>query len=1244
MMTTEQKTNWTKQQEQAIRARGRNVLVTASAGTGKTAVLSERCASIVSDATLCPSVLNMLVLTFTEAAAEQMRSRIGGQLRSAFQRTRDPRLIRQLVLLQGADISTIHAFCKRLIGENFHELSLDPGFRIIDADEAMLMQGEVLDETIEWAWGQEPLTGPLEQLLRRRDLREGGGFLAHMIHLHHFLEGQISREQWCARSAQWAEAEDVLAGPLGEAQRQMVARHLETILMQLDAAHRLYEKEAPGGKWGLALQTDVIALVKSCRDRLQAGDWARTAELIYGTEIPKAPQLRGFPEETRELVKDLRKRAVERFETLRDLAVVDPEYMDVVGRPAGVQTQVLIELVHKFGRLYAQRKAALNGLDFADLEHYALRLLSAAADQSEPERKPSDTALALRDRYRYIFVDEYQDINPVQQGIIDALGSGDNVFVVGDVKQSIYAWRGAEPTIFLSQLQALSQDAAASKNLRVDLNRNFRSVRGVLDFVNAVFERIMTESVAHMDYDETAQLRPGLEEATSPAQAGPVAEWRILDENGVRAAASPAPDGAGEALVRPRQRQAAAIAQRIKEIVGAERGQAPLQIYDKQSDSLRDVQYGDIVVLMRSLAKKANDYVEIFRLAGIPVSCDATAGYFETTEISDVLNLLKVLDNVQRDIELAAVLRSPFFGFTDSELASIRLDGEASSARASFHACAAHYRTAGPKDELQTKLDGAFRSLAEWRRQARRGQLAELLWRIYHDTRYLAFVCALPNGQARKANLLKLHDRAIQFEGFVSSAGVPSLTRFVTFVEELEEAGQDWAPAEPPGVTGNAVRIISVHKSKGLEFPVVFLAELESEFNKRDVHADLVMDAEDTLGLRIIEPQSNTKLRSLAHEVIAEKRRAMTLAEEMRVLYVALTRAKDRLILMAAPVRTDCRQVLRQAALLADETVSDWLLDTCKSPLEWLLYGLALERPLHEAFGTGFASQLHESDLFELTVYGADELGVLSQTVQRLREAKKSGAVRSGGRSGKIADGRRLLSELKENLEWRYPRADAVQQVAKQSVTALTHQEDEFAQLDYARALDRQPLAVSDPETSAHPPARVVGTAAHLVISSLDLSRPVDRKAVERTRDALVAEGTIAPAVGPLIDIEAILSFFASPLGGVVLDPQNTVWSEWPFTLGVPASEASSAGCPSDEEVEDVVVVQGIVDMLVQTSEGLIVIDFKTDRVSGAQLSDRADMYRGQLALYAKAATAILNRPVCARWLYFLKPQELVSV
>ncbi len=1235
---------WTEQQARAIAARGGNVFVAASAGTGKTAVLSGRCVSLVSDASACPDVRNMLVLTFTEAAAEEMRSRIARRLRDAHHQTRESRLVRQLMVLQGADISTIHAFCKRLITEHFHELSLDPSFRVIDADEAMLLKTEVLQDTIQWAWEQSRLVEGLEALLRRRDLRENGGFLAGILRLDDFLDGVVSRDLWCERACRLADAADPQAGELGRIQQQFVEDRLDAILARLHSALRIYESQDTDGKWGGALHEQLIVPVEACLEHRRAGDWDSCARMILSFEKPKkAPQLRGFPETLGEIVKDLRTKALDSFVGLRDLAVLDPRYLDLVGRSAGVQTNVLIELVRRFDHLYTARKRTLNGLDFADLEHHALRLLTQG--QKEGGILPSETAMVLRSRYRHIFVDEYQDINPVQQAILDALSSGDNVFGVGDVKQSIYGWRGAEPGIFLERLaSAAVEPTGPSEGRRIDLNRNFRSAPGILDFVNCVFGRIMTSAVADIDYDEAARLRPPDDSQAAQASRGnePVVELHILDEmargNDDEEDSS---DTAETDSVTSRQRQAMMIAKRIVELMDAGTGRPAMRIYDPRTDTIRDLRYGDIVVLMRSLARKANDYVEIFRLAGIPVNCDATAGYFEATEISDVLCLLKVLDNPQRDIELAAVLRSPLLGFSDTDLARIRLHARADSKTHGFHASVTRYCGAGTKADLKDRLCRAMERLGQWRSMARRGSLADLLWRIYHETHYLAFVLALPNGQARRANLLKLHDRAIEFEGFASSAGIASLTRFVAFVEKLQETGQDWTPAQPGTAGDNAVRILSVHKSKGLEFPVVFLAELETPFNLRDVHADMVLDAHDTLGLQVIDPRSNVKLQSLGHQIIAEKKLAAGLAEEMRILYVATTRARDRLILTASQKKTGCGKVLTKGLLLGGDTLPAWLLKACRNSLEWVLYGLSDQRALHEAFRTDLEVPARDECLFNLRVYTGDDLKELSRRVLSLRAAKVVPTISDEERAGQ--GDQTLLSVVKNELGWQYRFPDAMHRRAKDSVTRLTHPNDEFVAHDSSGALERLPVALVGPggEASGSPPAQVLGTAVHLVISSLDLKRSITLDEIEQTRDRLVREGEIPEDLAERVDVQAIQAFFESDLGRIVCDTRNAVWQEWPFTFGLPAGDGAAA---TPQEADEIVVVQGIIDLLAQTPDGLLVIDFKTDRVSGPQVSERAQVYRGQLDLYAKAVSAIRGQRVVGRWLYFLAPRQAVQV
>ncbi|MDD5381950.1 MAG: helicase-exonuclease AddAB subunit AddA [Phycisphaerae bacterium] len=1214
----EKKIKWTQQQKRAISARGRDVLVSASAGTGKTAVLSGRCVDIVSDESICPDVRNILVLTFTEMAAEQMRSRIGEQLKDAFLESGDRHLRLQLMLLQSADISTIHSFCKRLITEFFYKLGLDPTFGIIDGDEARLLKAETLEKTVEWAWRQNNLVQGLEQLFRRRDLRTNDGFLSKIISLSNFLEGVVSREDWFERAIQLGGVVSPFTSGLGGEQKQIVAEKLKSIAEQFRQAKKLYENEHTGGDWAEKLKVSHIKPVVQCMEFLNEGDWDKCAAGIRNFVKPTTHKPKDVPETLAELIRKNVKRALDVFAGLSALAILNPDYLDRVGGAVSLQTRVLVELVKKFGEFYSHAKRAVNCLDFADLERYALKLL---VDENSGDEKlsPSATALSLRQRYKYIFVDEYQDINAVQQAILDMLSSGGNIFVVGDIKQSIYAWRGAEPEIFLQRLKP-----AASAGLRVDLNANFRSAKGILDFVNKVFGRIMTASFARIDYDESAELKPA---SKSEDEKG-VVEFCLLDEEGEdeelqNKETADSTKESGDTYTC-RQRQAAMIARRIKQMVGAETGRPEFEIYDKHKHQKRGVEYRDIVVLMRSLAKRANDYVEIFRLAGVPVNCQGTAGYFEATEISDVLCLLKVLDNPQRDIELAAVLRSPFFKVSDTELAKIKVYSKTNERYKNFYERVLEYSTSGTDAKLAEKLKKAFEQIEQWRGIARNGSLADLIWQIYRQTGFLSYICALPSGEARRANLLKLHERAIQFEGFVSSAGRPSLGRFVEFVEELQEIGQDWVPAEPDSSAENAVRIISVHKSKGLEFPVVFLAELDSQFNKRDIQEDFLADVNDTLGLQIIDRKSNTKLSSLAHQVIAEKKLAAGLAEEMRILYVAMTRARERLILSASEKKKHCRDIISDGFFSGDEPISDWQLRRCRSPLEWVLYGLSDQKNLHEAFETELEAG-SDDDLFSVKLYGRKELEGLGGYISKLKDKKRclpETIVKSQSKS-------KLLSQVKKSLAWRYSFGDTHLLPAKQSVTQLTHREDEYL----------KPLPVSSRSLLESPKltSRDIGTASHLIISQLDLSRPVTGEIIEKTKEKLLADGAITEPVAEHINTDSIIKFFEGELGRAALDSKNIVYKEWPFTFALSASELNNT---SDE----IIVVQGIIDLLIKTPEGLLVIDFKTDDVTAKNAPQRAELYRRQLELYGRAAETILKTKTIAKWLYFLRPGCEVEV
>ena len=1237
------KNKWTAQQKLAITKRGSDVLVTASAGTGKTAVLSGRCVDIVSDKAACPDVGNILVLTFTEAAAEEMRSRIAEQLKEAYEKSGDKHLRHQMILLPAADISTIHSFCKRLITENFYKLALDPSFGIIEGDEQRLLKAEALEKTIEWAWQQDNLTQGLCELFNCRDVRSNDGFLANIIAASDFLDGVVSRENWLERAILLSTAVHPQKCDLGEKQKKVLEEKLNHILNRLKRAQKLYDRQCPGGNWSALLADSHLSPIIECSKILKKGDLSKLADEIRNFQKPRTSTPKDIDKAMACLIHDIAKDALDKFKGLTELAVLNSQYFDVVGATVSLQTRIVVELIKKFDQFYGEAKSAINCLDFADLEHYALKLLTV---KDGDKLSPSETAVMLRSKYKYIFVDEYQDINPVQQAILDLVSSEGNVFVVGDIKQSIYAFRGAKPDIFLERLAPASTNPSdAADALRVDLNANFRSSKGILDFVNKLFGRIMTGTFAKIDYDESAKLKPGGESETTKADK-PIVELHILEAQGRQddeEEPSNEPDSSEGKTdsYSARQHQAALIAERIQKIVGAQTGGAEFEIFDKQSGKSRQAEYRDIVILMRSPAKRVNDYIEVLRLAGVPVSSEDSAGYFEATEISDCLCLLKVLDNPQRDIELAAVLRSPFFNITDSQLAIIAVHARDKKVIKGYYEAVIEYVQNGREAKLAEKLKETLAVLERWRVIGRRGNLADLIWRVYRETGYLSFVSALASGKGRRANLLKLHERAIQFEGFASSGGIASLGRFVEFIEKIQQAGQDWSSAEPEAEAQNAVRIMSVHKSKGLEFPVVFLAELNSRFNKSDTQGDFLLDYDNTLGLQIIDKHTNCKLNSMAHQVIAEEKRSAGLAEEMRILYVATTRARERLILTGCGGQTLCRGIIVNGCLFETQPIDAEELRHCRSPLEWVLYGLSDQKRLNEIFETGLAENCGDENLFSAKYYGQEEISQLSERLDNFKKKQFIGTkpkVKGGA-------GKELLTKVKENLNWHYKYSDITRMPAKQSVTQMTHSGDEFVKIDYNKELTRRPKCAIQGTDKID--SRLMGTAAHIVISKLDLTKDVSVEAIERIKEKLLAEGAISKEAFGQIESGAIQAFFESEHGKEALDRGNTVWREWPFSFAIPVSqwpqEFDNIGV-GESEIEDHIIIQGIIDMLIRTPAGLKVVDFKTDNIAANNALERAGQYRKQLELYGKAASAIMGVERVEKWLYFLKPGCAIKI
>lgn len=1243
----------TEAQRRAVETVGCDVLVTASAGTGKTAALSLRCVARVCDTHQAVDVDRLLVLTFTDAAAEEMRERIGQTLRAAAREKQDSRLRQQAILLDVANISTIHAFCKRTLTEFFHAADIDPAFGIIDADEQRLLKSETLEAVLEAAWQEPELAPAMRELFAGRRLQPGTrSFVDKIIPLSAFLDSVADREAFYEQAARLNDATDAAYTALLNEQKAILCDALTMMRQRLDYALALDAHYCGGGFISKTIQTVYIPQIESCRVLAEQGRLDRIIEMIETPNFGRFPNKpKDLDKETADFIKASAAKVKKEFSAMKAFAVLNPGYAALT-ETVSQQSRTLLGLVRRFDAAYAAAKAAQNVLDFADLEHHTLRLLENNAD----------IAAALRERFEYVFVDEYQDINTVQQRILDCLCRGDNVFAVGDVKQSIYAFRQSRPEIFLTRLKtATDRPETADKPLRVDMAENFRSRKEVLDFVNAVFGRIMTDSAAKMQYDQRAMLKAQFEYA--PFGSGHPVELVILDEES---------DGSDEAadddsdthstepaeLIDAAQRQAAFIAHRIRQMVGADGGKAEFQVYDRTTGGYRDVRYGDIVILMRSLSHKANTYVEILRLAQIPVNSQSACGYFETTEISDCLSLLKTLDNPDGDIELAATLRSPLFGFDDTALVTIRFYAEDTIGRKKpFYQAVKRYAEDGPDATLRKAVCDALRQLDQWRQTAQHGNIATLLDEVFRTTGLLAFYAALPNGAVRRANLLKLHDRAVQFEQFRTSRPGMGLARFVEFLEKLQDQEQDWAPGQPDSME-NAVRVMSVHKSKGLEFPVVFAAELNTRFNMTDTVGECLID-EDTIGLQAAIEGGRFRLSSATHQVLAERKRRQTVEEEMRILYVMLTRAREKLVLTASHKADLCRQRLIEGAMMTGG-LAEWKLVETRRHLDWILAALADEATLHTLFETECDAELSEQGLFVAQCVKRQELDGLTT---RLLDSKRSlASITTPPKLShqQAAEFAARYEQLEATLTAVYPFEDVCGICAKYSVSTLTHRDDEFSPADVSGAFDAIPATVqAGAVIDEHIGRRLAGTAAHRVFEHLPLEGSVTPQTAAATLSKLVGEGIIAPAIAWRVDTAAIAAFFDTEPGQAALAAGTAALREWPFTLAVDAMDivrSSSFSLLSGEQAKacttnnptnqgEIVIVQGIVDLIIPTADGLIVADFKTDRIRDeAALQQRTTHYREPLAWYARAAAAILNKPVVSSWLYFADCRKAVRL
>ena len=1230
---------FTPSQRRAIEDHGGAILVSAAAGSGKTRILTERLLRSVTDPEAPVDIDRFLVITYTRAAAAELRNRILESLsREAAARPEDRRLRRQQTLCCRAHIGTIHSFCTEVIRENCHLLGLPPAFRVADAQRADALRRAALTRLLEKRY-QRIAEDPSFRLLADtvgygRDDRR---LEETVLRLHEKLRSHPDPEQWAEAQKRALRAEgasDAGQTPWG---RELLAAARSDTAYQIQAMESMIaELDAAGGALARAYVPPFTDATEALRGLLRALDTGWEAARAR-CDIPfrRLGATRGELDlALRERAKAVWERCKKTAEKLQACFSQDSAAALEEQRATAPAMAALLDLALELDKSFTADKLRRGLLDFSDLEHYALQLLRAR------DGAPTAVARELSRRFAEILVDEYQDCSPIQDALFQAVSrAGQNLFLVGDVKQSIYRFRLADPGLFLEKYRrfARAEEAAEGQPRRILLHENFRSRKAVLDAANQVFSAIMSEELGELRYDVDAALKYGATIYDS-AEDAPV-ELAVLD------AGQEEPE---EGLFGEKQvPEAVYVARRIQELMDAG---TPVTT----PEGTRRCAWGDFVILLRAPGGSGPVYQRVLAERGIPVAGRSAGGFFTSLEITVAVNLLSLIDNPHADIPLISVLRSPVFCFTADALSLIRTQ----AAEGDFYTAVQAAAAAG-----DGACAGFLALLASWRALAADLEPDELLRRVCNDTGLPALCAAMEEGETRRKNLTRLFDYAREFSG----TGYRGVHAFVGWLQRLAESGME---PEPPAEE-NAVRILSIHRSKGLEFPFVFLCELGHAFNRTDARDAVLLHTELGLGPKYVNTELGVEYPTLARRAIAQRLTTEMLSEEMRVLYVGMTRAREKLIMTCTLRKAE--ETLDRLRETAVRPVPPAVLRGASCPAQWLLPAALT------ADGGGI----------RVTLAAADTPGAPPPSPEAEAAAQ---AVRDS-----------LVRTLEANLAFAYPYAGSVDLPSRLTATELKGSEPaDFADPEaaplplpssaapepttqahrlntqanrlHAQALwpnAEAPMAnmqadmrasmprvqtnepdVTDPMADAASPepaaagafrpvdlgqphrlsAAERGTATHSFLQYLDFQAAGTPEGLRGELERLTGTGRLSREEAAVVDLGAVHRLFASPLGQAIRRAKD-LRREFRFTLLTPASSYAPKA-----DAEDLLLLQGVVDLFFVENGRITVVDYKTDRVTAAEAPRRAEHYRPQLEAYAGALHRITGLPVEQSVLWFLRP------
>lgn len=1267
---------WTPEQESAIMSPkdsnlgAQTLLVAAAAGSGKTAVLVERIITRLKDMENPLSVQELMVVTFTKAAAAEMSARIGVALAKAMESTDDKalqaRLERQLNLLPSAHISTLHSFCQWVIRSYFYKLDIPPTARIGNEAEMALLKQEVLENLLKEAY-EHNTYGIFDLSDFFSDDKSDAGLQDKVLSLYEFAMSQSNPDGWMRHAVEpykAAQEQDLRDTLWGRAMWDDQQAEIDRIANRIEQMEPLLESPVGPKKWDKVYQEQLAALaqLKGAQTWSDMVDVCRNLDTFTKasfTSLGKALEKGEVDGALADEFKSLGSQNKDSLKGMKNgLFHIDESVLQQQFKDQYPLIHNLVELTIAFHKAYDEAKKEQGIMDFSDLEHLCLALLVEPGTEDDPQ--PSEVALELQDTFKEIMVDEYQDTNGVQETIINLISRVDNRFYVGDVKQAIYSFRMADSSLFMNKYNTygLMNDAVER---RIDLAKNFRSHENILTTTNFIFYQIMTQEAAELDYGEKESLIPGriVEEAPSDWVGGAV-ELHLLDTSDTNR--SDETDGDSETAgdePENNERELDFIIQKIKELHASKK-----QVQNADG-SFRQIQWRDFAVLRRSLAGWGTRAVAAMRQAGIPAVVNERDGYFEAQEIQLLLSLLQIIDNPEQDLPMAAVLHSGLVGLDANELGALRLTGDGSLWSVM------HLYAEQAQDE---RLLQFIAHIERWRTLSRRHGVADLLWDIYETLDYVNYVGAMPNGLVRRANVMALYERAKGFE----SSGFRGLFRFLRFVESLRDSNQDMAVANVVTEADDVVRLMTIHKSKGLEFPVVFLSGVQKKFNTMDFNSPLLVDKNGGIGLKGYYPDIRVSYPSMPWLYCKSIKSDAMKAEEQRILYVALTRARDKLFLTGYINKEIKKEKgvgahIKHAALTQTQALGADLIKAGNSYLHWLLIAFARHldggaplRNIIELEGeTNFdlldrqcqvKVEIHDGSLYGDLDYKADVDETTINTVRVL---------------GKVNDVA-LPEEIVQRFTFTYPNPVAAKTTAKISVSELKRRfaerdaeavsatdvsmqqkpviscnitEDttgENAILDTSiptineteladSVFGRKPLAIAAADevvTGAQ-----WGTLMHEAMQWLPVKK-YTQKSMTDMLDSLQAEGKFSDEERSLLSDRSLYGFFNSDLGQRLIASKR-VERELPFSMLFDGNRVYP-----DVENGERLFLQGIIDTAFVEDDQWVLVDYKTDRVkSGDELIRR---YKIQMDLYKEALERLTNMPVKASYIYSFRLHEAV--